>query len=50
MKLERGRLAAMRAADGSIALLEALKPAGKVVSDRTKAGQGPGWTWRLGQA
>ena len=57
LKLERGSMTAMRAADGSIALLEALKPAGKMMPDqgkaardRARADKGLGWTWRFGQA
>lgn len=52
LALERGRLEAVRAADGRIALLDALKPASRAatVAPAARPASGPGWTWRLGRA
>ncbi|NTV94436.1 MAG: DUF748 domain-containing protein [Thiobacillus sp.] len=54
LALERGRLTATRAANGGIALLDALAPARKATPTPRPAGKPapaePGWTWTLGRA
>ena len=55
LKLERGRLSAVRASDGAIPLLAALKPAAKAAPEQSgtgevKASADPAWKWRLALA
>ncbi len=52
LALSQGRLTVVRAANGHIALLDALAPASKrkPAASPAPAGKEPGWTWRLGRA
>lgn len=52
LALSQGRFTAVRAANGHIALLDALAPASKSkpAASPAPAGKEPGWTWRLGRA